>query len=686
MNPTTTPNEFTRMRNCFMKRSIFLSLLCVLSAGLIAGQRAEVADQVQALIPRLAEADVSARYAAQMELQDIASTSSQPGHEEARQALGKILANLVADDAVAQPARVWMVRQLEYMGGEESVWALKGLLTSADGELRECARRALEKNPSAAAVETLVGALDQALEGGASADWRIGLLRSVGERGDDRNVALVALALPDPATRPSAARALGAIGTPPAIAALAPLMNQSPAVSLAMVEAANARCARGDLATAREAYRQVFDRSVYPYARAVALAGLVKVDPQGSADRLRQALAGTDPLLRQAALNAAEGMGTSYMPVLADLLSYLSPPAAVQVIGRLDGSVEASLMQTARTGEDSVRIAAIRRLAQVGGAASVGVLLDLATEEGPVGAEARAALVRIPGVRAAETIQFAVRSQSTPVREAALNALVSRELTESVPLLLRCAAERDARISRAALKGLSRMGGRDELLPVARIALDRQSEDAFDALVDIAGRVEEGASAAGDLIKLADGHDRAVVALLDTLGTLGGPEALATVTRFLGGSDADAALGALARWQDLSATEALLKVAADSEAPEARHALALNGALTVIGASADAAVGARADALLAAWAATRNAAEKKRVLGAMAQAPDGKLIPTLKPLLKDDELKAEAAAAAVSVAEGLKGQDKDAATDLAQAVVASDPGDRIRRRAEAVLR
>lgn len=669
-----------------MKRSILPSLLGALVASFAASHGAGFTEQVQALIPRLADADVPARYAAQMELQDIASESSKPGNEAARQALGKTLADLVADDTIAPPARVWMVRQLEYMGGYESVGALQGLLSDSDIELRECARRALEKNPSEAAIQALVDALAQALEEGAEPAWRIGLLRSVGERGDDRIVGLVASALKDPLTMAAAARALGAIGTPPAIEALEPLMNQSPSVSLAMVAAADIRCARGDLPTARETCRQVFDRSVYPYARAAALASLAKVDPQGSSDRIRQALDGADPLLRQAALNAAEGLGAGYLPVLAAMLPYLAPTAAAQVIGRLDGSVEAALMKAAKRGDAPVRTAAIRRLGQVGSAVSVGLLVEIAMEDGPAAAEARAALVQVSGVDAADALQSIAQAGPVPARETAINALVARELPAAVPLLRACAAERDARISRAALKGLNRMGGRDELLPVARIALERQSEDAFDALIEIAARLEDGASATGELIQLADGNDRALVALLDPLGTLGGPEALATVTRFLDGSHTDAALKALARFADLNAAEPLLKIAADGEAADARHALALAGALSVIGASVDAPPGKRADALLAAWAATRDAGEKKRVLSAMAQSPDAKLIPTLKPLLGDEELKAEAAAAAVSVAEALKDQDKDAAADLAKAVVDADPGDRIRRRAQAVLR
>ena len=58
-----------------------------------------------------------------------------------------------------QPARVWIVRQLEHLGAAESVPTLTKLLIEPDAELREVARRALEKNSAPMASVSLQAAL-----------------------------------------------------------------------------------------------------------------------------------------------------------------------------------------------------------------------------------------------------------------------------------------------------------------------------------------------------------------------------------------------------------------------------------------------------------------------------------------------------------------------------------------------
>ena len=88
-----------------------------------------------------------------MELQNLALNAARPGAEAERAELATILAAKAADAAVPQPARVWVVRQIEYIGAAESVAALTALLNGQDAELKECARRALEKNPAPAATE-----------------------------------------------------------------------------------------------------------------------------------------------------------------------------------------------------------------------------------------------------------------------------------------------------------------------------------------------------------------------------------------------------------------------------------------------------------------------------------------------------------------------------------------------------
>src|SRR5207249_768825 len=108
-----------------------------------------------------------------------------------------------------QPARVWLVRQLEYIGAAESVATLTKLLNDSDAELKECARRALEKNAAPAASESLRAALKQATDPA----WQLGLISSLGERRDATAVDLIKPYLRNKSTAAAAGAALAKIGS-----------------------------------------------------------------------------------------------------------------------------------------------------------------------------------------------------------------------------------------------------------------------------------------------------------------------------------------------------------------------------------------------------------------------------------------------------------------------------------------
>jgi len=254
-----------------MKRSLAISALggMALAAGGAGEEQA-----VNELIPKLADAKVESRYAAQMALQDIASNASKPGNEAARATLGKILAAKAADPSVPQPARVWIVRQLEYMGGEEAVGALDKVMNGGDAELRECARRALEKNPAPGATASLRAALGKA----SDATWKIGLINSLGQRADGGSVKSIAKGLDDAKTAPAAALALGKIGDSAAVEALWGAFGKIPEAGEALIVAANQLAAKGDAAAAKAIYQRIAEQTKSKSLRAAAEFGLKKTD------------------------------------------------------------------------------------------------------------------------------------------------------------------------------------------------------------------------------------------------------------------------------------------------------------------------------------------------------------------------------------------------------------------------
>jgi len=227
---------------------------------------------VNELIPKLADSKVESRYSAQMALQDMASEAAKPGKGAARKALGKVLAAKATDPSVPQPARVWIVRQLEYMGGAEAVNALTQVMKGEDAELRECARRALEKNPAPAATASLRAALEKADD----ATRRIGLMNSLGQRTDGKSVKLIAAGLGDAKTAPAAALALGNIGNPAAVEALWGALGKTAEAGEALLNAANRLQAKGDKAGAKAIYQRLAGQTKSKSQRAAAEFGLKK--------------------------------------------------------------------------------------------------------------------------------------------------------------------------------------------------------------------------------------------------------------------------------------------------------------------------------------------------------------------------------------------------------------------------
>src|ERR1017187_9239892 len=238
--------------------------LCALALAAFAGVEQSIND----LIPRLAAAKVEDRYSAQMELQQLAANAARPGAEAERAEIAKILAAKATDPAVPQPARVWIVRQIEYIGAAESVAALTTLLKDPDAELKECARRALEKNSAPAATESLRAALGQ----GGDVSWRIGLIQSLGEKGDTASVSLIAPSLSQTETSFAAAAALGKIASEQAVKELWSAFDKhTPAAADALVAAAGRLVARGDSKSAASIYARLRNNTDNGALRAVAL-------------------------------------------------------------------------------------------------------------------------------------------------------------------------------------------------------------------------------------------------------------------------------------------------------------------------------------------------------------------------------------------------------------------------------
>ena len=661
-------------------------IFILFALGLVSTVSADFVQTVNDLIPKLASPDVPSRYAAQMELQALASPTSAAGHEAERAELATLLAGKAADDTVPQPARVWIVRQLEYMGAGEAVPALTQLMSGEDAELRECARRALQKNSAPAASASLRTALATAQD----ARWKIGLISALGERRDPEAVRAITSHLADSSTAVAAAIALGKIANPAAVEALWTALEQkNPAAGEALIVAAT-RLRTNDVEAAKAIYQKLV-RAENPQAtRAAALTGLARVDRSAAAELIPDALAGDQPRLRNAAVLAAP---RAYRERLSEsmvvLLPKLPPAAKAQVLGLLDAKAEPAVIAAVADSAPEVRLAAVENLGRLGSAAAVPALLSMSGSG--VRAEqtaANLALAKIAGPEAGKAIRDAAASGEPKQRAAAMNALAARQDRAALAALLQYAEESDTAVKQAAFAALSQLGADAEIEPLGKLALAGRSAEAVNALEAVALRAKDKPAAAHTLLTLATDAP-AQAQLLKALTALGGPEALGAVSKLVSNADVEVqnrAIRALGNWPDFAAAHALLEHAGEPGTTPEQKVLAIQGIARLVKSAEAVPAPERAEAALAGLKAAANDDAKRQVLSALATVPHRSAATAIKSLLDDANLKKDAGFAGVALAELLLATDKPEARGLAQAVKDAAISADLTRRADRVLR
>ena len=658
---------------------------CAVALAAFAGVEQTVAD----LLPKLAAAKVEDRYGAQMELQHLAANAARPGAEAERAELATLLAAKATDAAVPQPARVWVVRQLEYIGAAESVSALTALLKDPDAELKECARRALEKNSAPAATESLRAALGQ----GGDISWRIGLIQSLGEKGDIASVSLIAPSLSQTETSFAAAAALGKIANEQAVKELWSAFDKhTPAAADALIAAAGRLVARGDSKSAAPIYAKLKNNPDNGALRAVALLGMAKASPAGAKQLVAEGLSDPDYRPQSAAITIAKEIyGNNVSRLLVSLLPGLNPGPKVFVLRALDASAEKQLMAVAGDPQEMVRIAAIERLAQVGTAACIPVLFQSATAASSATQKAAAAaLGRIADPGAGTAIASLAGQGDPKSRAVAINILARRNDPAAAPALLNYAGEADPEVSAAACAALAKVGTDAELEGLVRLAVAGKTPGAPAALQAVASRARDKSAAAQKLIALAKtATPQQMASLFEVLALLGGNESLAVLSSSADSSNAevkDAAIRALANWPDFPATTTLLAIASDPNTSRVHNVLAVQAIARLVKSSDKEPPALRVTTAVGALHAATRDEEKKLMLTALASVPDRSAGEAIKPFLSTANYQQEAGLAAMTLAETLRKTDKSAARDLAEAVKQAAVSDAATRRADALLK
>ncbi len=552
--------------------------------------------------------------------------------------------------------QAFFIAQLQLVGHDEAVAPLAARLTEA--RLGEPAVRALRQIGTPAAL----AALRQALPA-AQGDLRLQLVVALGSARDAESAdALLPLTTAaDTTLRHAALLALADIGSPQArdpilaAASASSISEQRLGVHAAVILA---RRLRADAHPA-EALELCTALAATPAGAYAALATRVDLTGAEALPQLIGAAVGTDAGQRESAIKLT--LELLRQPVTAAWCATLpqagpeAREAIVAMLGlRRDPRAVPTVLSALGDADPRVRAAALEALARFGSETALKPLVAMVATAAEGDAQAAAGVLAwVADADFAEVVAAALPQASPAGKAILLDLLAARQATAKAPVAAAALADADASVRKAALKTLESLAGAAQVPAVLAFAIstseDAERKAAQKVLAAVCRRDTAAAAPVVAALKTAQGELR--VTLLDTAARIGGAEALGLVVADANRPEAalrTAATKSLADWPDASAAEPLLALATRTPDPKAR-VLALRGYLRVVGLPSDRAPAATAAMLGKAWTIATNADERRLVLGGLGAVRDPAALALIAQALDTEDVREEAAAAAVSV-------------------------------------
>ncbi|WP_165232531.1 HEAT repeat domain-containing protein [Aquisphaera insulae] len=562
-----------------MKSQVWITGLAaaVVLAGAARADGPDLAKAFESLLPGMENEQ------SQQAWQRACWTAGAPGREGERAEACRLMAAKLPVEGRA-PVRVWLLKQLERIGREESVDAIAACLADPDKLVRDAAVRAIANNPAPAAGDKLRAAMAE-----ATGPAKLALIDALGFRAEPASIQALARELKTsrgPQAR-AAAHALGRIGTPETVEVLESALGPDPAVAREAADAL-AKIAGKDLSAGKveEAAKIASALQTRPESGLVALEAVLRSSGDLAATTILGILGQGDPKQAAIAAGFVANVNEAGIKQLADGLPGLSPEAQVRLLRALgpkrDRSALPAVKAAASSSDPSVRDAALAALGGVGDASTVPVLLKAIQGGVDASGVARRSLESVfaDGIDAA-LIETVRSTTDANLRTQLVDVLGNRRAGAAVPTFLDVLGRDDANLRRAAISALEKVAAPDDLpailAAIPKIADDGQRNEAARAVASICDRVPDEARKADAVLaayRKASPGDRA--RLLAVVGRVGGSGALALVREAALGTDADhrtAAEHALLDWPDSSVAEDVAKLAEKAENPELRRAV-----------------------------------------------------------------------------------------------------------------
>ncbi|HCO96707.1 MAG TPA: hypothetical protein DIU00_22675 [Phycisphaerales bacterium] len=406
-----------------------------------------------------------------------------------------------------------------------------------------------------------------------------------------------------------------------------------------------------------------------------------------------------DQEMQAAAIAMVKEMpGIEVTEALAKELPNLSAKSQVQLLSALgdrgDAVARPAVVAAVKAENQSVRIAALRALGQLGDDSSVELLAQAAA--GAKGAEQKAArdsLYRLRGQNVDKVILAAIPKAEAKTKVELIRSVGQRNITAGVAALLETAKDSDRKVRIESLRVLKAVARPEHLPALVELLIKAKSSsdrtEAVKTIAAVAHRIADKNRQAASVLTALPSVKETVArcSLLNVLGRIGDNSALPVLTAALKDDNVDiqtAAIRALADWPTPEPAAEMLKVA-ESSGNKVHQILALRGFVRLLGLSSERQAGETIKLYKKAMSLAPDTGEKKRVLSGLANTKSLAALQMAAGYLDDETLSVEAGAAVINIAGGIYADYPEQAKDTLNRIIKTTKNDSLRQQAQELI-
>jgi len=390
--------------------------------------------------------------------------------------------------------------------------------------------------------------------------------------------------------------------------------------------------------------------------------------------------------------------GTEATKALAKELPSLSAVSQVQLLSALgdrgDAAALPAVVTAVKSKDQSVRIAALKAVGQLGDASSVGLLAQTAAAtRGTEQKAARESLYRLRGPKVDGAVLAGITKAEPKTKVELIKSAGERNISAGVSVLLKTAKDSNRKVRVESFKVLKIVAGPEHLPALVELLLSlRSSSEANEAqkmVAAVAHKIEDkNRQAEAVLAALPSVKDvKKQCSLLSVLGKIGDSGALPRLREALNSDDIEsrgAAIRALAEWPTSEPAVDLLKAAQSSE-NKVHRILALRGSVRLLGLDNNRAPEETIEMYKKAMTLAPDAIEKRRVLSGLANTKSLSALQMSADYLQDKTLFREAEFAVVKIAEGIYENFSQQTRDVLEKILRTSKNDPLRQKAQELI-